>query len=71
MVNSYHHQAIKKLASEVVPMVISEDGLVEAICILEKAFVWVVQWPPSFLFVWIKIVERFLESEQYDTLLVL
>lgn len=40
MVNSYHHQAIKKLAPGIVPMAVSEDGLVEAILVQEKSFIW-------------------------------
>ena len=47
-VNSYHHQAIKELAPNVVPMAVSEDGLVEAICVPDKKFVVGVQWHPEF-----------------------
>lgn len=48
MVNSYHHQAIKKLAPGIVPMAVSEDGLVEAIRVHKKSFIWAVQWHPEF-----------------------
>lgn len=48
MVNSYHHQAIKELASDLVAMAYSEDGLVEAVVLPKKSFVWAVQWHPEF-----------------------
>ena len=48
-VNSYHHQAIKDLAPNVVANAISEDGLVEAITLPDKKFVMAVQWHPEFL----------------------
>lgn len=47
-VNSYHHQAIRELASCFEPMAISEDGLVEAIYLPGKKFVQAVQWHPEF-----------------------
>ena len=28
----------------------SEDGLIEAVCLPEKRFVWAVQWHPEFSF---------------------
>lgn len=46
-VNSYHHQAIKEPAPQIAPMAVSEDGLIEAICMPEKSFVWAVQWHPE------------------------
>ena len=48
LVNSYHHQAIKDLAYGLRAMAVSEDGLVEAVEIPEKSFVWAVQWHPEF-----------------------
>ena len=48
MVNSYHHQAIKQLAPNLQPMAISEDGLIEAVCVPDKKFIWAVQWHPEF-----------------------
>lgn len=48
-VNSYHHQAIKDLAPNVVANAISEYGLVEAITLPNKKFVMAVQWHPEFL----------------------
>ena len=49
-VNSYHHQAIKDISSELKPMAISQDGLTEAVYMPEKKFIWGVQWHPEFLF---------------------
>lgn len=49
-VNSYHHQAIKDLAESLKPMAISEDGLVEAVYMPGKRFVWAVQWHPEFIY---------------------
>ena len=31
-------------------MAVSEDGLVEAVCLPGKKFVWAVQWHPEFSF---------------------
>jgi len=47
-VNSYHHQAIKEVAPEFLPMAVAPDGLVEAIYMPGKKFVWGVQWHPEF-----------------------
>ena len=47
-VNSYHHQAVKEVAGTLKVMAISEDGLVEAVELPEKRFVWAVQWHPEF-----------------------
>lgn len=49
-VNSYHHQAIKSLAPGLAEMARSEDGLVEAVYMPDKSFVWAVQWHPEFSF---------------------
>ena len=49
-VNSCHHQAIKTLAPELLPMAISPDGLVEAVYAPQKRFVRAVQWHPEFFF---------------------
>ncbi|MFI3330362.1 MAG: gamma-glutamyl-gamma-aminobutyrate hydrolase family protein [Rikenellaceae bacterium] len=46
-VNSYHHQAIKELAPTLKAMAISEDGLIEAVYMPEKKFIWAVQWHPE------------------------
>lgn len=49
-VNSYHHQAIRKLAPCLAPMAISEDGIIEAVYHPNKAFLWAVQWHPEYSF---------------------
>ena len=49
-VNSYHHQAVKDAASCLVPMAISEDGLIEAMYMPTKRFVVGVQWHPEFAY---------------------
>lgn len=49
-VNSYHHQAVKDLAPSLLPMAISEDGLIEALYMPDKRFVQAVQWHPEFNF---------------------
>ncbi|MDO5540432.1 MAG: gamma-glutamyl-gamma-aminobutyrate hydrolase family protein [Eubacteriales bacterium] len=47
-VNSYHHQAIKKLSTHLTAMAYSTDDLVEAVYMKDKKFVWAVQWHPEF-----------------------
>ncbi len=49
-VNSYHHQAVKKLGIDLEIMAESEDGLVEAVRHTGKKFVWAFQWHPEFDF---------------------
>ena len=46
-VNSYHHQAIKKLAPSLTAAAISEDGLTEAVYMENKHFIAAVQWHPE------------------------
>lgn len=48
-VNSYH-QAIRMLAPGLAEMARGEDGLVEAVYLPDKPFVWAVQWHPEFSF---------------------
>ncbi len=47
MVNGYHHQAILTLAPKVSAMAVSEDGLIEAVCVPKKRFIWGIQWHPE------------------------
>ena len=47
-VNSYHHQAVKDVAPELMVMAESEDGLVEALYKPSYSFLWAVQWHPEF-----------------------
>jgi putative glutamine amidotransferase len=48
-VNSYHHQAVKKLSDKLTPMAVSEDGLIEAVYMPDKKYVWAVQWHPEYM----------------------
>ncbi len=47
-VNSCHHQAVKKLAPGLESMATSPDGLVEALYMPARKFLWAVQWHPEF-----------------------
>lgn len=47
-VNSYHHQAVRELGKELLPMAVSEDGLVEGVYLPGKRFIWGIQWHPEF-----------------------
>lgn len=47
-VNSCHHQAIKALAPRLSPMAVAPDGLIEAVWMPDRRFVWGVQWHPEF-----------------------
>lgn len=49
MVNSCHHQAIRALAPGLEIMAKAPDGIVEAIRLPGKKFVWAVQWHPEFM----------------------
>lgn len=49
-VNSCHHQAVRELAPGLQPMALSEDGLIEALHMPKKKFLWAVQWHPEFSF---------------------
>jgi putative glutamine amidotransferase len=46
-VNSFHHQGIAELAPALIPMAAAEDGLIEAVRMGDRAFVWAVQWHPE------------------------
>ena len=46
-VNSIHHQGICELPPELERMAIAEDGLIEAVYMPSKKFVWAVQWHPE------------------------
>lgn len=49
LVNSYHHQAIKRLASGFRIAAVAEDGVVEAIESTEHPFMLGVQWHPDLI----------------------
>lgn len=65
-VNSYHHQAIKDLAKELKPMAVSKDGLIEAVYLEDKKFIWGIQWHPEFNYLKeetsIKIIKEFINK---------
>lgn len=46
-VNSYHHQAVRKLAQNLSPMAYAMDGIVEAVYCETRKFLWAVQWHPE------------------------
>jgi putative glutamine amidotransferase len=47
-VNSYHHQGINKLAKGLEVMALADDGLIEAVYMPDRSYVWAVQWHPEF-----------------------
>ena len=47
MVNSYHHQGVKKLAPPLVNAALATDGLVEAVFLPDRRFALAVQWHPE------------------------
>ncbi len=61
-VNSYHHQAVKTLAPLLTVMAESEDGLVEAVYMPEKNYVWAVQWHPELSYQTDKYSRKIFES---------
>jgi len=46
-VNSSHHQGINRIAKGLEIMASSDDGLVEAVYMPDRSFVWAVQWHPE------------------------
>ena len=49
-VNSYHHQAVKDLATGLEVMAAAPDGIVEAFYKPDQRFLWAVQWHPEFAY---------------------
>ena len=49
-VNTLHHQAVKDLSGELTPMAVAPDGIIEAARMVNKRFVWAVQWHPEYMF---------------------
>ena len=49
-VNSFHHQAIKKLASGLGVMASSNDGIIEAVYSYSEPYIRAYQWHPELLF---------------------
>ena len=67
-VNSCHHQAVRDLAPGLAVMASAPDGVVEAVWMPGKRFVWAVQWHPEFSYYADensrRIFEVFVESMQ-------
>lgn len=49
-VNSYHHQAIDRLADGLDTAAFSEDGIIEAVEDRSRKFLLAIQWHPEFLY---------------------
>lgn len=49
-VNSYHHQAINRLGRDLEIMAVAEDGVIEAVYMPHKRFIWALQWHPELNF---------------------
>ena len=49
-VNTLHHQAAKDLGRDLTPMAVAPDGIIEAVQMVGKRFVWAVQWHPEYMF---------------------
>ena len=49
LVNSLHHQGIKRIAQSLKGMAVSEDGIVEALYHPKCKFIWAVQWHPEYM----------------------
>ena len=47
-VNSYHHQGINRIAEGLEIMALADDGLIEAVYMPYRPYVWAVQWHPEF-----------------------
>lgn len=50
MVNSSHHQSVKRVAPSLVASAVAPDGIVEAIESPQHRFLLAIQWHPEFLF---------------------
>jgi putative glutamine amidotransferase len=49
-VNSYHHQAIARLGSDLASVAVALDGIIEAVVMPSREFVLGVQWHPEMMF---------------------
>ena len=64
-VNSFHHQAIKKIAKGFIISAVSEDGVIEAIEHKEHPYFIGVQFHPEYMFErepFIKLFRSFVEQ---------
>ena len=50
-VNTLHHQAAKDLGEDLTQMAVAPDGIIEAVQMKGKRFVWAVQWHPEYMFI--------------------
>ena len=48
-VNSHHHQGINRIAEGFEVMALADDGLVEAVYMPDRPYVWAVQWHPEII----------------------
>lgn len=48
-VNSIHHQAVKDVAPDLVPLARSLDGVIEGTWLPNRRFVWGIQWHPEWI----------------------
>jgi len=48
-VNTLHHQAIKDLGNDLTAMAVAPDGIIEAVKMPSKRFVWAIQWHPEYM----------------------
>lgn len=66
VVNSAHHQSVEKIASNFICTASSEDGIIEAIEMINKPFVVGVQWHPEMMVSYdikaLNLFKRFIES---------
>lgn len=66
--NSFHHQAIKGLATGLVPNAYSSDGLIEGIEGKEESYLLGVQWHPEYMFSkdpkMLKLFQTFVDAAQ-------
>lgn len=67
-VNSYHHQAVKKIGNGLREMAQTGDGIIEGLYAKDKSFIMGVQWHPELLYrvspEQIKIVSEFIKQSE-------
>ncbi|MGQ0667593.1 MAG: gamma-glutamyl-gamma-aminobutyrate hydrolase family protein [Nitrospiraceae bacterium] len=62
MVNSSHHQSVKKVAPSLIGSAVAPDGIVEAIESPAHRFLLAIQWHPEFLFERHRVHRRLFEA---------